>query len=208
MVCLYQLLGLVTFLRTYSLIPAEVTRTTSGRKTGRPKGSKDGPRPPGAPQRGRPSKIPKPLPNLVNISGEWSSDLASLILTSNCLSVLDVEPDDDEYVFEEISQEMLLEMYQLEVEETQRKLNSFIFLYYLILYWFYTVGLHEKRTDAGPSTSKRSGLRNAGGNSGWDPTRDTTFTSPGNLNTINSVAQEQLRSLQKAAECSKIRKCL
>lgn len=95
-------------------------------------------------------------------------------------------------------------MYQLEVEEIQRKFNYFIFHYNLILYQFYTVGLHEKQTDAGPSTSKR----NAGGNSGWDRTRDTTFTSPENLNsTTNSDAREQLLSLQKAAECSKICKC-
>ena len=62
MVCLYHLLGF----ETYSLIPsAELTRTTSGRKIGRPKGSKDGPRPPGAPPRGRPSRIPKPGPSAV-----------------------------------------------------------------------------------------------------------------------------------------------
>jgi hypothetical protein len=46
---------------------------------------------------------------------------------------IDVEPDcdNDEYVFDEISQEILLEMYQREVEETQSKLNSFF--YYLVL---------------------------------------------------------------------------
>ena len=57
---------------------------------------------------------------------------ASHILPSSCLSVLDIEPDDDEYVFDEISEDILLEMYQLEVDETRSKPNSFIFHYYYI----------------------------------------------------------------------------
>jgi hypothetical protein len=63
---------------------------------------------------------------------KFKFDLASHILPSSFFSVLDVEPDNDEYVFDdEISEEMLLEIYQLEVEEIQRKLDASISHYHL-----------------------------------------------------------------------------
>jgi hypothetical protein len=94
-------------------------------KVGRPKGSKDGPRLPGAPLHGRPPKVAS---SHVGSAGKLLFHLNHYCyLIWFLLGLKKAKDSDNEYPCKDFSHEIILELYQLEVESQRESTLALLF---------------------------------------------------------------------------------